>query len=77
MEGDLARLARSGDNVPSSMRLLQACTECGILLTQSQWNKSKNRCPNGCSSGETTTDFSGMISLLQPGGSWVARWNNK
>lgn len=35
-----------------------------------------NSCPNGCE-GYTTPSFSGMISIMAPTSSWVAKWKRK
>lgn len=61
-------------NVPDSERQLLACNMCSIILSKAQWDKMD--CPNACSHPDPTPYFKGMISLLAPSGSWVARFNN-
>ena len=49
---------------------------CSLILSTSQWNSSKyDYCPNCKYAQETTTEFTGMISLIMPTQSWVARYN--
>ena len=83
---DLRFLANSDTNVPSSDRHLEACLRCGLILAKEQWSKKTYRarsnqdCPNHCYEGnpaDTTPFFTGIVSIMQPKSSWVARWNNK
>ena len=68
---------------PDSHRRLVACIDCKLIQTTEQFLKER-RCPNCCGNTIsdyeslrelTTTNFSGMISLMQPSSSWVGRWN--
>ena len=70
---NLRKLARAQNDVPDSERKLEACTNCKIILSQSQFKR--RGCPNDCVNYETTPDFTGLISLMQPQSSWVAKWN--
>ena len=71
------RLQDCGDAVPKDLRDLRACLGCCLILSNTQWNSKKiQQCPNcGTPSNETTSDFSGMISIIMPAQSWVARYN--
>lgn len=76
---DLKRLTESAGNVPSSEKQLEACLQCGLILGASQWRTVRGKgltCPNTCEP-DTTPNFSGMISIMHPSSSWVAKWNNK
>ena len=73
--GDLFLLKKSEENVPNGEKNLEACRQCHLLLTQNQWSKrSWQTCPNNCMN-DRTSEFSGIIAMLQPRGSWVAKWN--
>ena len=64
-------------NVPDSESGLECCLSCGIILSRKQWSQRDHEfCPNGCH-GETTTEFSGVVSVMLPRQSWVARYNGK
>eukprot|EP00386_Alphamonas_edax_P013174 GDKI01040780.1.p1 GENE.GDKI01040780.1~~GDKI01040780.1.p1 ORF type:complete len:135 (-),score=33.79 GDKI01040780.1:23-391(-) len=68
---------------PASMKDLRACMNCKLVQTGKQF--MEEGCPNchlidykgdrdkvqNC----TTTNYSGLISLMQPKQSWVARYN--
>ncbi|EFJ10606.1 hypothetical protein SELMODRAFT_235476 [Selaginella moellendorffii] len=69
--------------VPASLgRDLRACLRCRLVKTYDQFNK------NGCENCKffhmeqehdrilecTTVNFSGLISSMDPTGSWAARW---
>lgn len=65
--------------VPSSEKQLEACSDCGLILTAVQWkerSRADETCPNGCTI-DSTPSFSGMISIMAPSSSWVAKWNRK
>ena len=61
--------------VPTDNRNLAACPWCKIIMTEQQWNKINTRCPNCHKSVEPTQDYVGMISIMMPKESWVAKWN--
>eukprot|EP00347_Sterkiella_histriomuscorum_P003826 403362791 len=71
------KLLDSADYVPDAVRGQQACTGCGLILTSSQW-KENGSCPNCKDEAhlETTNDFGGVVALMHPKESWVAKWNN-
>lgn len=71
------------DTIPRDFHNLRACLLCHLIKHADQFEKS------GCENCEeflglrhsrdliascTTQNFSGMIALLQPDDSWVARW---
>ncbi len=78
---DFQNLVDSAKNVPDSESQLMACTDCGIILTNRQWNNrskhSQSACPNNCENCETTPDFTGVMSIMVPRTSWVARYTRK
>jgi RNA polymerase subunit RPABC4/transcription elongation factor Spt4 len=76
MDKDLLDL-RDRAEVPDQERNLEACPSCGLILSRTQWRQKKNDCPNGCGSVESTPYFSGMISMITPTLSWVAKYNAK
>ena len=59
---------------------LRACLTCKLVKTENQF------CMNGCENCQvnidtdtdlqnyTTNNFAGMISLMDPDNSWVAKW---
>ena len=58
---------------PSSIRGLVACTKCKLVKTEAQFNQDNcDNCGNDC---ETTKKFSGIICMMEPKASWVARWS--
>lgn len=63
--------------VPTEDKHLAACCQCRLILNERQWTKLDGACPN-CKSSHTelTVDFVGMVSLIQPTHSWVAKWND-
>ena len=63
--------------VPSDSRNLCACLDCKLIMTANQWERIKI-CPNcrsNVADNNVTSDFVGMISLMMPRESWVAKWN--
>lgn len=69
--------------VPTDLRNLRACLLCGLVKTMSQFEM------NGCDNCEdymniqgdreavykfTSNNFDGLISMMSPAESWVARW---
>lgn len=75
----------SVDIVPSSMRNMRACLLCSLIKTCDQFEV------NGCENCEewlqlkgdrervyncTSSAFEGIISLMQPNDSWVAKWQH-
>ena len=75
MEKRKFKLAKAGDYVPSGMKSLSCCPNCRLILDESQWRDLKRACPNCGAKDIETRDFSGMISLIMPNDSWVAKWN--
>jgi len=49
---------------------------CKLIMNEGQWSRLHGRCPNCRSEVETTQDYVGMISLMMPQESWVAKWND-
>ena len=60
--------------VPEDMKKMSACSYCKLILDERQWEKRKFKCPN-CKTDAELKDFNGMISLMMPSESWVAKWN--
>ncbi|MES1916192.1 MAG: hypothetical protein MHM6MM_008036 [Cercozoa sp. M6MM] len=64
---------------PAGVRQLRACNKCGLLQTRNQWRRS--RCPNCAIEMEdaeavrhyTTSNFVGMVSIMDGSDSWAAR----
>mmetsp|Transcript_9529 Transcript_9529/g.10244 ORF Transcript_9529/g.10244 Transcript_9529/m.10244 type:complete len:117 (+) Transcript_9529:76-426(+) len=68
--------------VPDEFKALRACLRCGLIKTFIQFNE------RGCDNCEfldmegnrervnecTTSTFEGMIAMIDPGASWVAKW---
>ena len=61
--------------VPQDNRNLNACVLCKIIMTESQWRRQNDNCPNCMKAPTLTPDFVGMISVMMPKESWVAKWN--
>jgi transcription elongation factor SPT4 len=69
--------------IPTGIKKLRACVHCKLLKTEEQFKKEG--CEN-CNSDNTinamnyldhtTTNFEGVIALMQPSVSWVAKWNS-
>eukprot|EP01087_Luapelamoeba_hula_P015686 TRINITY_DN4710_c0_g1_i1.p1 TRINITY_DN4710_c0_g1~~TRINITY_DN4710_c0_g1_i1.p1 ORF type:complete len:133 (-),score=11.93 TRINITY_DN4710_c0_g1_i1:55-432(-) len=63
--------------VPAELKQLRACLSCSLVKTYHQFQHAG--CPN-CPfiedniSDWTTASFDGMIAVLKPTESWVARW---
>ena len=53
---------------------LRACTKCRLVKSFRQWVKD-SFCPNCHESSEYTPHFSGLVSIMMPNSSWVAKWN--
>ena len=77
--------AASVDIVPNTMRNLRACLLCSLIKTADQFEL------NGCENCEqwlhlkgdrekvyncTSSGFDGIISMIQPDDSWVAKWQH-
>lgn len=62
--------------VPIEAKHLSACVECKLIMNDAQWRDHDITCPN-CKkeNPECTSRFSGMISLIHPANSWVAKYN--
>lgn len=71
------------ETVPKDFHNLRACLLCHLIKNVDQFEK------NGCENCEqflglrhqrelvqscTTANFSGIVSMCQPDGSWVAKW---
>ena len=69
-------LASAHLNVPDSFKNLQACMNCKLILAHRQWT-DLDQCPNCKMARDTTPDFKGIIGIMYPNESWVARWNLK
>ncbi|VDM20810.1 unnamed protein product [Hydatigera taeniaeformis] len=69
--------------IPTDLRQLRACLLCGLIKTMSQFEM------NGCENCEdylnlqgdresvyecTSNNFDGMVAMMNPSESWVARW---
>ncbi|CAI2386144.1 unnamed protein product [Moneuplotes crassus] len=62
---------------PSSMRKLRACLICSLIKTEEQfYQEGCDNCATAFDGvdGGTTPNFSGMISMMDPDSSWVARY---
>ncbi|EFA76981.1 transcription initiation factor Spt4 [Heterostelium album PN500] len=61
---------------PTNFKSAKACTGCGLVKTQQQFDE--NGCEN-CGGGRrrasttTTPNFEGVIAVLKPNESWIAR----
>eukprot|EP01111_Echinosteliopsis_oligospora_P002167 TRINITY_DN1315_c0_g1_i1.p2 TRINITY_DN1315_c0_g1~~TRINITY_DN1315_c0_g1_i1.p2 ORF type:complete len:113 (-),score=14.60 TRINITY_DN1315_c0_g1_i1:439-777(-) len=71
----------SADIVPTDLRHLRACIVCSLIKTYDQFES------DGCENCDefisqystrvaqcTTTSFEGMIAMMIPSESWVAKW---
>jgi transcription elongation factor SPT4 len=80
MEEDEYYDSSSASVVPNNVRTLRACLICGLVKTAEQFSTSG--CPNcdiGDATGDyvsscTTPNFEGMIAVIEPQKSWVAKW---
>lgn len=67
-------------DIPNNLRHLRACLTCRLIKSTEQWHNSNGICDNCGDYGDidlseyTTPVFKGMISLMQPTGSWVNRF---
>lgn len=75
VEGNLS-LSEISRYVPTENKSLEACVVCKLVLNKTQWERMNVRCPNCRRPVETTPDYIGMISIIMPQESWVARWND-
>ena len=73
------RLQDSQQFAPQDLRNVSACIYCRLIMQENQWNKKSlnGRCPN-CDkdASQRTKEFTGMISVIIPEQSWVARYNH-
>lgn len=53
-------------------RGLRACLKCRIVLDAEAFDEGRG-CPNRCNT-DSSPVFFGMMAVVQPAGSWVARW---
>ncbi|KAJ3092534.1 transcription elongation factor spt4 [Quaeritorhiza haematococci] len=75
--------SREADIVPKEKRKLRACMLCGLIKSNAQFKK------DGCENCDevlnlkknkdrvaecTSATFDGVVALMQPDRSWVARW---
>eukprot|EP00742_Colponemidia_sp_Colp-10_P008573 GILJ01009294.1.p1 GENE.GILJ01009294.1~~GILJ01009294.1.p1 ORF type:complete len:114 (+),score=5.04 GILJ01009294.1:45-386(+) len=68
---------------PSSLRNLRACLQCHLLKTFDQfYNSGCENCPFFDMVGDkervmdcTSPSYEGIVSMMVPTESWVARWN--
>ncbi len=44
--------------IPKSQKKLKACSNCGLLLNETQWDDLSESCPNKCES-RPTKNFEG------------------
>ena len=61
--------------VPRDVKNTMACPKCKIIMNESQWNSLRRMCPNCKQDVDPTPDYVGMISIMMPKESWVAKWN--
>ena len=55
---------------------LRACTGCHLVMSDKQWKKkSCVNCNELRDRDGITPYFSGMVSIMMPASSWVAKWN--
>ena len=56
---------------------LRACMKCQLIMSYKQWKtKICVNCGMAKDDNELTAYFSGMVSLMLPTASWVARYRN-
>ena len=66
----------TSNQAPIENKHLSACIDCKLILNDAQWRDHYDfRCPNCITKTECTNKFSGMIAIMQPTDSWVARYN--
>ena len=76
MQSEYSKLS----TVPDSLKKLRACLTCKLIKSERQF--SEGGCENCDTSIElsgdlqnyTTSNFAGMICMMDPEHSWVARW---
>jgi len=67
--------------VPSKLKNLRSCLQCKLIKTYEQF--SDHGCENCLDLSETpvnqytTPTFHGMIAMMEPQSSWVARWQRQ
>ena len=72
----------SSKTIPNSMKRLRACIECKLVKTEGQFLADMcDNCQRKFESIEdvqeyTTANFNGIISMMDPKNSWVAKWQN-
>ena len=64
-----------GKYAPRGNKNLQACSTCKLIMQEAQWRKMEEKCPNCTVRILPNSDFVGMISVMMPRESWVAKWN--
>eukprot|EP00029_Vermamoeba_vermiformis_P003733 TRINITY_DN14267_c0_g1_i1.p1 TRINITY_DN14267_c0_g1~~TRINITY_DN14267_c0_g1_i1.p1 ORF type:complete len:121 (-),score=25.94 TRINITY_DN14267_c0_g1_i1:107-469(-) len=73
-----------GTIVPKSTRSLRACLVCGLVKDKSQFLEAGcDNCTflNMHGDGDqvdlcTTPNFEGLLAMMNPNGSWVAKWQH-
>ena len=76
MEKRQNKLTKAQKYVPNDMKKLSCCPKCRLILDARQWSDTYGRrCPNCGTTDIEARDFQGMISLIMPSESWVAKWN--
>ena len=66
---------------PTTLKKLRACNECHLVKTEEQVIDNlikfkKNGCDN-CGEQNYTPNFKGIIAIMNPKGSWAAKWLHK
>ena len=74
MEFNKIKLQNLQPYVPEDMKKMSACAYCKLILDERQWEAKKFKCPN-CKNDADLKDFNGMITVMMPPESWVAKWN--
>ena len=74
MEYTQVKLQHADKYMPKDYKRLAACAHCKLIQDDNQW-QTLSKCPN-CGMSPDPRDFSGMISMMMPAESWVAKWNN-
>lgn len=72
----------AGHTIPSEMKALRACIPCLLVKTYTQfYDHGCENCPwlemqesKSMAEGATTKNFEGMVAMMQPRESWVAKW---